>query len=90
MSLVVAQSASIATLWVWVLALIGVVVVGAFVMLTVRRRLLHDDSSGHDPNAGLFERLDAMRRDGEISDEEYAQTRRAMIEKHRAGLREKR
>ena len=88
MGLVLAES-SIGSLWLWILALIGVVLVGAFVLLAVRRKLLHDDQQTLDPNAGLFEQLDAMRRSGQMSEEEYAQTRRAMIEKHRSGLRDK-
>ena len=67
------SSANIASLWVWILVLIGIVLGGAAVIVTLRRRLLHDRRDEH--GAGLIDQLERMRRQGQLSDEEFRRTR---------------
>ena len=72
--------------FLYVLLLIILCVVGFIIIISVKRRIF-DDSSEQDQSAGtLMESLENMRRSGEISQEEYDQTRRTIIEKTRAML----
>lgn len=72
-----------ALLWLGVL-IVATVVLG-LVVLAVRKRVLANSSDvAHE--AGLMDSLRAMRDRGEMTNEEFEATRRAMIERVRANL----
>ena len=71
------SSANIASLWVWILVLIGIVLGGAAVIVVLRRRLLHDRRDEH--GAGILDQLERMRQQGQLSDEEFRRTRDRVI-----------
>jgi hypothetical protein len=80
------QSSLDARAFVYILLLIIIAIVGGLVILAVKRRIFNDSREQDQSSATLMESLDRMRRSGEISQEEYDQTRRTIIEKTRAML----
>lgn len=72
--------------FLYIILLIALAIIGGLVIFSVKRRIF-DDSNEQDQSAGtLMESLEQMRRSGEISEEEYQQTRRTIIERTRAML----
>ena len=72
--------------FLYIILLIVLAIIGGLVIFSVKRRIF-DDSNEQDQSAGtLMESLEQMRRSGEISEEEYQQTRRTIIERTRAML----
>jgi len=68
--------------WFAIGLLFVVLIVGALILYSVRRRLFaSSDSVSSAPGGGLLEHLDEMKRTGQITKEEYDQTRRTIIEK---------
>ena len=63
---------------VWVVVLIGVIIVGGMLVFVLRRRILAADAAG-DHGAGLMDSLRKMRDSGQMSQEEYDATRKAMV-----------
>jgi Zn-dependent protease with chaperone function len=61
----------------WIAVLIGVVLAGGLVMMWLRRRIFMADASAHQAG-GLMESLRKMRESGQMSQEEYDATRKAM------------
>lgn len=80
------QSSPDARAFLYIILLIVLCIIGFVIIMSVKRRLF-DDKHEQDQSAGtLMESLEQMRRSGEISQEEYEQTRRTIIEKTRAML----
>ena len=72
--------------FLYIILLIVLAIIGGLVIFSVKRRIF-DDTNEQDQSAGtLMESLEQMRRSGEISEEEYQQTRRTIIERTRAML----
>ncbi len=69
----------------WLGILIVVTVVGGLVVLAIRKRILAKSTSAGD-EASLMDSLRALRDRGEMSNEEFEATRRAMIERMRSNL----
>lgn len=62
----------------WTLAVIGLTLVGAVVVLLVRRRIF---TSGLDAPGTMLDGLRAARDGGKMTEEEYAAARRAIVRK---------
>ncbi|MCR9076430.1 MAG: hypothetical protein NXI07_10375 [bacterium] len=74
--------------FVYIVLLIVLCIVGFVIIISVKRRIF-DDKNEQDQSSGtLMESLEHMRKTGQISQEEYEQTRRTIIEKTRAMLHE--
>lgn len=74
--------------FVYIVLLIVLCIVGFVIIISVKRRIF-DDKSEQDQSSGtLMESLEHMRKTGQISQEEYEQTRRTIIEKTLAMLHE--
>tara|TARA_R110002072_G_scaffold150953_5_gene299892 strand:+ start:20582 stop:20944 length:363 start_codon:yes stop_codon:yes gene_type:complete len=68
--------------WLAIALLFVVLILGAVILYSVRRRMMSsEDSRSNSPGGGLLEHLDEMKRTGQITKEEFDQTRRAIIEK---------
>lgn len=67
----------------WVVILIAVVLVGAVGIFALRRSMFSDPSTLTD-NSGLLEQMRAMVERGEMSQAEYDQAKRALVEKAKA------
>lgn len=80
------QSGLDARAFFYILLLIILAIVGGMVIFAVKRRLFDKSHEQDHSAATLMESLEQMRRSGEISKEEYEQTRRTIIEKTRAML----
>lgn len=81
-----AQQSLDARAFIYILLLIILAVIGGMVIFAVKRRIFDDRRDQDDSGATLMESLERMRRSGEISQEEYEQTRKTIIEKTRAML----
>lgn len=81
-------SGSLTRVMVWLGVLIVVTIVGGLVAMAVRRRLLGPDSRT-DPRVGMLDELQRMRDRGEMTEDEYERTRRAIAERA-AGKRSER
>ncbi len=68
----------------WLLLLLGLVVLGALLMVWIRRSFLSGDSGADDVQGFTLRSLREMRERGEISDEEYERARSAMIARVRS------
>jgi uncharacterized membrane protein len=73
--------AGVASVLIWVGLLMGLVLVGSVVVLQIRRRLLANDDTTNP--GGLMEDLRASVRRGEMTQEEYDATVRAIALKMR-------
>ena len=74
--------------FIYIVLLIILCIIGFVIIVTVERRIF-DDRAEQDQSSGtLMESLEHMRKTGQISQEEYEQTRRTIIEKTRAMLHE--
>ena len=84
-----AQNATLDTrAFIYIILLIVLCVIGFVIIMSVKRRIF-DDTKEQDQSAGtLMESLEHMRKTGQISQEEYEQTRRTIVEKTRAMLHE--
>ncbi len=72
--------------FVYIILLIILCIVGFVIIISVKRRIF-DDKREQDQSSGtLMESLEHMRKTGQISQEEYEQTRQTIIEKTRAML----
>ncbi len=68
--------------WLAIALLFVALILGAVILYSVRRRMMSsEDSRSNSPGGGLLEHLDEMKRTGQITKEEFDQTRRAIIEK---------
>lgn len=67
--------------WIWLIALIILVLIGGGIIFAVRRRLFMEDTSPDFQSGGMLEQIRALRDQGKITDEEYEETRRSLIEK---------
>jgi uncharacterized membrane protein len=65
-------------IFVWILALIVVVVVGGFAIMGLRHRLLGDEQESLDAPLSL-DALRQMRAAGQISEEEYTRLRTVLL-----------
>src|SRR3954470_24108623 len=63
--------------FVWIAALIGIVLVGGIVMVVLRRRMFAADSTS-EATGGLMESLRRLKDSGQMSQEEYDAARKAM------------
>lgn len=68
---------------IWAVILIGVALVGALGIFALRRSMFSDQTAQPD-NAGLMEQMRRMVERGEMTQAEYEQARRAIVEKARA------
>lgn len=85
--LILAQNATLdARAFIYIILLIILAVIGGMVIFAVKRRIFDERRDQDQSAATLMESLDRMRRSGEISQEEYEQTRKTIIEKTRAML----
>lgn len=72
--------------FVYIVLLIVLCIIGFVIIISVKRRIF-DDRAEQDQSSGtLMESLEHMRKTGQISQEEYEQTRRTIIEKTSAML----
>lgn len=78
-SLTLANSPVVDTL-IWVVVLIALILVGSLGVFALRRSILGDPAQRTD-NAGMLEQLRRMVERGEMSQAEYDQARRAIIQK---------
>ncbi|MFG0244620.1 MAG: hypothetical protein ACF8MF_01035 [Phycisphaerales bacterium JB052] len=74
----------------YILLLLILCIVGFIIIMSVKRRIFSNSNEQDQSTATLMESLEHMRRSGEISQAEYDQTRRTIIEKTRAMLDEDR
>lgn len=65
----------------WILILIVVVLIGGFIVFTLRRRMLSHDDSVSVGSSGLLDHLHQMHKSGEIDDEEFARARSSILMK---------
>ena len=72
-----------AAILLWVVILIAVVLLGAIGIFALRRSMFSDPSRKAD-DAGLMEEMRRMVQRGEMTQDEYDQARRAIIEKAKA------
>ena len=87
--LTLAQNATLDTrAFIYIVLLIVLCIVGFVIIMSVKRRIFDDSKEQDQSAATLMESLEHMRKTGEISQEEYEQTRRIIIEKTRAMLHE--
>jgi len=86
LQLTIAQSSLDARAFLYILLLIILAIVGGLIILAVKRRIFDERNDQDQSTATLMETLERMRRTGEISQAEYEQTRRTIIEKTRAML----
>jgi len=64
--------------FVWVIALIVVIMVGGVLVMWLRRKILMAEAAS-DQEGGLMESLRKMRDSGQMSQEEFDATRKAML-----------
>jgi hypothetical protein len=82
MSASLAQSVLDPKIWLYFLLLIVVLTIGAIVIFSIRRKLFaRDETDTIGSGGGLMDQLDEMRKSGKITQEEYDQTRKAIIQK---------
>lgn len=74
--------------WIYILFLILLVLLGGGLIMAAKKRLLWRDDQNQQVGGGLMEHLDEMKRTGKITEQEYESTRRSIIEKAAANLRE--
>lgn len=85
--LTLAQNATLDTrAFIYIVLLIVLCIVGFIVIVSVKRRIFDDSKEQDQSGATLMESLEHMRKTGQISQSEYEQTRRTIIEKTRAML----
>jgi len=66
---------------VWVVVLLVIVFVGAMVIYRVRGQMLAGGETQSENSAGLLEHLRDLNRSGQLSDEEFAKARSALLGK---------
>jgi hypothetical protein len=86
LTLTLSQQSLDARAFVYIILLIALAIIGGLVIFAVKRRIFDDSKQQDHSGATLMESLERMRRSGEISQAEYEQTRRTIIEKTRAML----
>ena len=74
--------------FVYIILLIVLCIVGFLIIMSVKRRIFDEPKEQDQSGATLMESLEHMRKTGQISQAEYEQTRRTIIEKTRAMLHE--
>ncbi|MDF1808746.1 MAG: hypothetical protein P1U42_03530 [Phycisphaerales bacterium] len=68
-------------LWMYFVILLAVIFVGGIAIFAIRRALFsQDQSSSNQTGGGLLEHLDEMKRNGQITNEEYEITRKSIIQ----------
>jgi len=86
---ILAQNATLDTrAFIYIILLIVLCIVGFIIIMSVKRRIFDESKEQDQSAATLMESLEHMKKSGEISQEEYEQTRRIIIEKTRAMLHE--
>jgi len=79
--LTLAQSRIDPAIWLYLGLLILLAIFGGLLIFAFRAKLFsHDDLNASSTGGGLLEHLDAMLNAGEITKEEYDQTRRSIID----------
>lgn len=69
-------------IWFYFILLLAMIFVGAIAIFALRRNLFsNEDLTSNQTGGGLMEHLDEMRRTGQITIEEYDQTRKSIISK---------
>jgi uncharacterized membrane protein len=68
---------------IWAIVLIAAVLVGALGVFALRRSMFSDHSP-HTDHAGLMEQMRRMVDRGEMTQDEYDQARRTIVEKAKA------
>ncbi len=63
----------------WIVILIGVVLIGAILVFTLRRRMLSNDDSVSVGSSGLLDHLHQLHKSGQMDDEEFARARSAIL-----------
>lgn len=76
----------VTSILLWVVILIAVLLVGAIGIFALRRSMFSDQTHKAD-NAGLMEQMRRMVERGEMTQAEFDQARRAIIDKAKAGPR---
>jgi len=67
--------------WIWLGILVVVVVIAGIVLLVIRRRMFSDTGSAEMRAGGLMEQMRVLRDQGKLTDKEYQDARRSLIEK---------
>lgn len=65
---------------IWAAILLGAVLSGSMIILSLRKRVFASPHAENDPGT-LMEQMRAMERRGEISSEEFDRVRRKLVEK---------
>lgn len=69
---------------VWAAILLGAVLSGSILILSLRKKVFATQQPEHDPGT-LMEQMREMERRGEISREEFDRVRRKLVEKAASG-----
>jgi hypothetical protein len=81
-ALTLAQSRIDPAIWLYLGLLILLAIFGGLLIFALRAKLFsHDDLNASSTGGGLMEHLDSMLKAGEITKDEYDQTRRSIIDK---------
>ena len=83
-----AQSQIDPKIWLYIIFLILLVLLGGGLIYLAKRKFLNNDEQAHSTGGGLLEHLDAMKRTGKITKEEYDITRQTIIDKAAAKMHE--
>ncbi|MCA9304300.1 MAG: hypothetical protein KC996_09275 [Phycisphaerales bacterium] len=67
--------------WIWLGALVVVVVVAGIALIAIRRRMFSESASADMQAGGLLEQMRVLRDQGKMSDKEYEDARRSLIER---------
>ncbi len=81
MMILLAQTRIDPTLWIWLGVLVVIVLIGGAVLIAIRRKLFAENPNEDFQSGGMLEQMRIMHQQGKISDEEYEETRSALINK---------
>ena len=67
--------------WVWLGVLVVVVILAGIILIGIRRRMFSDSGSSDMQAGGMLEQLRLLRDQGKLSEKEYEDARRSLIER---------
>jgi flagellar biosynthesis/type III secretory pathway M-ring protein FliF/YscJ len=67
--------------WIWLGILVIIVVAAGIVLLVIRRRMFSDSASADMQAGGIMEQMRLLRDQGKLTEQEYQDARRSLIEK---------
>lgn len=67
--------------WIWLGILVVVVVIAGIVLLVIRQRMFSDSASADMQAGGIMEQMRLLRDQGKLTDKEYQDARKSLIEK---------